>query len=139
MSFYTNAFTDKDDPQWACFYGESSHPLFHKCDACPSFYKCNLPFKQAFVLANWEDPRPCKGQRECEKCYDICPFYKHKEPPKVPEGFILSQSDFEDRIIERALKRGDLKPEDAYWSDIFGHYLRRKQTFTGWLKHFFSW
>lgn len=42
MSFYSWAFNDLEDPYWACYYGVDTHPLYHKCNKCPSRSRCNL-------------------------------------------------------------------------------------------------
>ena len=28
------------DPYWACLEGDTSHPLYHKCGRCCSYWKC---------------------------------------------------------------------------------------------------
>ena len=138
MSFYTRAFFDTDDPYWACYYNVTTHPLYHKCDACPSFHKCTLPYSQISTLANLNDALPCKGECDCKNCFELCLFRKPTAPKQVPDGWKASKSDFEDRIIEWGLNHGGYKPEDVYWDSTLKHYVRREWTFKRWLKYHFG-
>ena len=112
MSFFTNAFTDSDDPFWACYYGVTTHPLYHQCDLCPSLLRCSkVPLVDLMNLS--------------------------KLPERVPEGWKASKSDFEDRIIEWGLDHGAYKPDEVYWDAELRHYVRRERTFKDWLKRHF--
>ena len=55
MSFYTNSYTDLDDPYWACYYGNTTHPLYGRCLICPSFGRCDLLLKQINQLKSLVD------------------------------------------------------------------------------------
>ena len=110
MSFFTNAFTDSDDPYWACYYGVTTHPLYRQCDLCPSILRCSQ-------IPKLEPP---------------------EIPKQVPDGWKVSKSDFEDRIIEFGLNHGSYKPEDVYWDSRLKHYVRREWTLKRWLKYHFD-
>lgn len=48
-------FYNKEDHYYACHYNVTTHPLFGKCDDCPSFNKCTLAMEQIWLLKKIRD------------------------------------------------------------------------------------
>lgn len=76
--YYLQAFNNPDDPYYACYYGVTTHPLYHQCDKCPSAYKCDNPAKLLNALTELaaapleDDLPPClNGDLKCVKCSHI--------------------------------------------------------------------
>ena len=40
--YYQKAFTDLDDPYWACHYAVTTHPLYGLCVLCPHLGNCDM-------------------------------------------------------------------------------------------------
>ena len=57
MSFYVLAFNDLKNPYWACMYDFDTHPLYHKCDKCPSRSRCTS-LDDGFEIHYVPPPKP---------------------------------------------------------------------------------
>jgi len=53
--YYLRAFNDLEDPIYACYYGNTTHPLYGRCLICPSFSRCDLLLKQINQLKSLVD------------------------------------------------------------------------------------
>lgn len=60
MSHLTSAFTDEEDPYWACYYGVTTHPKYGECQDCPSYVICDAPHKKNKPVKH-EPPADCPG------------------------------------------------------------------------------